>query len=117
MTAYAVAQLLPGVQHPDVAEYIERIQGTMEPFGGRFLVHNAPHETVEGTWEGHVVIVGFPSMDAARAWYASDAYQEILPLRTDHIAGNLLLVPGVPEDYDAAPAAARLRAELAAEPA
>ncbi|GAA3849202.1 DUF1330 domain-containing protein [Streptomyces sedi] len=115
MTAYAIAHLLSGEQHPEVAEYIERVQGTMKPFGGRFLVHNAQHETVEGVWNGDVVMIGFPDMEAARAWYASDAYREILPLRTDHLGGNVILVPGVPEGYDAAPAAAKLRAALAAE--
>lgn len=114
MTAYALARLLPTEQHPDVIAYIERIQETFAPYGGRFLVHGGPPEVVEGTWEGDVVILAFPDLDAARAWYASDAYQEILPLRTRHIPGDVIFLPGVPEEYDATATAARLRATLPA---
>ncbi|GGT21743.1 MULTISPECIES: DUF1330 domain-containing protein [Streptomyces] len=58
-----------------------------------------------------VVIIGFPDIERARAWYASEAYQAILPLRTNHMAGEAVLVEGVPADYDATKTAADLRAE------
>ena len=57
-------------------------------------------EIKEGEWPGTLVIIRFPSIEDARAWYDSPAYQEILHLRTDHIAGDTLLVEGVPDDYD-----------------
>ncbi|NEE58971.1 DUF1330 domain-containing protein, partial [Streptomyces sp. SID8455] len=43
MTAYAIAHLRPadGPVEDEVLSYIERIQATMEPYGGRFLVHGA----------------------------------------------------------------------------
>ncbi|UUN31458.1 DUF1330 domain-containing protein [Streptomyces sp. FIT100] len=56
-------------------------------------------------------------MDAARGWYDSPAYREILPLRTRHIAGDLLLIDGVPEGYEAAATAAHLRAAQAEQEA
>ncbi|MEU8822441.1 DUF1330 domain-containing protein [Streptomyces sp. NPDC048636] len=113
MTAYALAHLRTGSSHPDVFVYMERIQATMEPFGGRFLIHGTATEVVEGSWPGHVVMLAFPSGAEARAWYASPAYQEILPLRTDHIPGDLVFVDGVGPDYDAAATAAKLRARAA----
>ncbi|MDT0265343.1 DUF1330 domain-containing protein [Streptomyces sp. DSM 44915] len=115
MTAYALARLQPtAAPHPDVATYIERIQETFEPFGGRFLVHGVTPERIEGEWEGDVVLVAFPDLAAAHAWYASPAYQEILPLRTAHLPGELIFLPGVPAGYDAATTAAALRAALPA---
>ncbi|WP_399015132.1 DUF1330 domain-containing protein [Streptomyces sp. FIT100] len=57
------------------------------------------------------------AMDAARGWYDSPAYREILPLRTRHIAGDLLLIDGVPEGYEAAATAAHLRAAQAEQEA
>ncbi|MFC9584184.1 DUF1330 domain-containing protein [Streptomyces yangpuensis] len=111
MTAYAIAHLRPQTMNEDVLAYIEAIQSTMDPFGGRFLVHGKEVEVLEGPFPGTVVVIGFPDIERARAWYASDAYQAILPLRTDHIAGEAVLVEGVPADYDAAKRAARLRAE------
>ncbi|MEW2136088.1 DUF1330 domain-containing protein [Streptomyces sp. NPDC005409] len=109
MTAYALAHLHRPTINDEVIRYIEEIQATMDPFGGRFLVHGAEVEVMEGPFPGTVVMIGFPDMEKARAWYASPAYQEILPLRTEHIAGEVILVEGVPADYDATKTAARLR--------
>ncbi|MEU2711441.1 DUF1330 domain-containing protein [Streptomyces sp. NPDC007205] len=101
MSAYAIAHLQEATPHPEIAEYITRVTATFEPYGGRFLVHGTPHEVKEGSWPGHVVVIGFPSIAQARAWWDSDAYQAIAPLRSRHIEGDIILVPGVSEDYDA----------------
>ncbi|MFD9354891.1 DUF1330 domain-containing protein [Streptomyces sp. NPDC060031] len=109
MTAYAIAHIRPETMNEDILRYIEEIQDTMDPFEGRFLVHGREVEVKEGPWPGTVVMIGFPDIERARAWYDSPAYQAILPLRTDHIAGEVILVDGVPPDYDASKTAARLR--------
>ncbi|WP_031068599.1 DUF1330 domain-containing protein [Streptomyces sp. NRRL S-118] len=116
MSAYAIGSLQPAaVLHEEVLEYMERVQGTLDPFGGRFLVHGAPVlEVREGRWETALVIIGFPSMDHARRWYDSDAYQALLPLRTRHLRGDVILVDGVAPGYEAAATAARLRAAQSA---
>ncbi|WP_243056347.1 DUF1330 domain-containing protein [Nocardioides sp. SR21] len=109
MTAYAIAHLQDADPHPDVAEYMERITSTFEPFGGRFLVHGAPPEVKEGTWPGHIVVIGFPGIDDARDWWDSPAYREIAHLRSRHIRGDIVIVAGVPEDYDPSVTAQALR--------
>jgi uncharacterized protein (DUF1330 family) len=109
MTAYAIANLHNPALHPDVADYIDRIQATLDPYGGRFIVHAAQHEVQEGSWDGAVVAIAFPGIEDARAWYDSPAYREIAHLRTDHIAGDLILVDGVPPGYDPAKTAAGMR--------
>ncbi|MCP2262541.1 Uncharacterized conserved protein, DUF1330 family [Streptoalloteichus tenebrarius] len=115
MTAYALAHLRrPTAVHPEVFEYMERIQSTLDPYSGRFLVHGAPVEVREGAWPGDLVMIGFPSMELARAWYDSPAYQEILPLRAQHLEGDLVLVEGVEPDHDSAAMAAAMRAALGA---
>ncbi|MFD4778811.1 DUF1330 domain-containing protein, partial [Streptomyces sp. NPDC058427] len=112
MTAYALAHLRPdGPPGEEVLDYIDGIQPTMDPYGGRFLVHNTPVEVMEGDWPGALVVLEFPTIEAARAWYASPAYQELAPLRTRHIPGDLVLVDGVARDYDPRATAAALRAE------
>jgi hypothetical protein len=60
--------------------------------------------------------IEFPDVQRARGWYQSPAYQEILPLRTRHIEGSVNIVDGVPDDYDPADTAARLRQAAASEP-
>lgn len=109
MPAYALAHLRTPTLHPDVFDYIERIQSTLDPFGGRFIVHGADVEVREGAWPGTIVIIEFPGVDEARGWYESPAYQEILPLRTDHIEGEAIIVEGVAPGYDARKTAAALR--------
>jgi uncharacterized protein (DUF1330 family) len=109
MAAYALAHLRTPTINDDTLEYIERIQATMDPYGGRFLVHGADVEVKEGEWPGTVVILEFPDLTAARRWYDSPAYQEILPLRLDSIEGETILVDGVGPDYDAVHTASVLR--------
>jgi uncharacterized protein (DUF1330 family) len=109
MTAYAIAHLHNPAPHPEVAEYIERIQATLDPYGGRFLVHGARHEVKEGSWDGAAVVIAFPGIEEARTWWDSPAYQEIAPLRADRIDSNIILVDGVPDGYDPATTAAKMR--------
>ena len=108
MTAYAVAHLRSVDQNAEIVEYLRRIDATLDPYGGRFVVHGVLPEVVEGEWPGFLVVIGFPDLDAARAWYDSPAYQEILPLRTRNSNGVTLLVDGVPEGYRAARHAEKL---------
>lgn len=62
-------------------------------------------------------MLGFPSIEEARAWYASPACQELVPLRARNMAGDLVLVEGVAPDYDPRATAAALRAGAVATPA
>ncbi|MET9349552.1 DUF1330 domain-containing protein [Streptomyces termitum] len=116
MTAYALARLRPEpVLDPEVLDYMDRVQATLDPFGGRFLVHGAPRrEVLEGRWPEALVIIGFPTYAQARAWYDSEPYQALLPLRTRHMPGDVLLVDGTPDGYDPAATAAALRAAYSA---
>lgn len=101
MPAYAIAHLHHVTMGQPIATYLERIDATLEPYQGRFLVHGGAMEVLEGAFGSAVVIIAFPDMEAARAWYRSDAYQEILPLRTDNAEGDTFIVQGVAADYKA----------------
>ncbi|MFJ6054361.1 DUF1330 domain-containing protein [Streptomyces sp. NPDC092307] len=111
MPAYGFAHLRSRRNHSDVIEYLERIQETLDPFSGRFVIHGPPAEVVEGAWPGSMVLIEFPGLAEARAWYDSPAYRTILHLRTDHIEGDLLLIEGVGPNYHPAERARKLRAE------
>jgi uncharacterized protein (DUF1330 family) len=112
MTAYGLAHLHNPTLNEDVVDYIDRIQATMDPFGGRFLAHGPDVRVLEGAWPGTIVLLAFPDADAATAWYGSEAYQEILPQRTRHIEGDVILFDGVPDGYDPRQTAAHYRAAL-----
>lgn len=102
MTAYALAHLRTVDLNAEVADYLMRIDATLEPYGGAFVVHGATPEVLEGDLPGTVVVIGFPDLERARAWYASTEYQEILPLRTRNSDGVAVLLDGVPPGYRAA---------------
>jgi uncharacterized protein (DUF1330 family) len=110
MSAYAVAHLKEIGPHPEILEYLERIQSTLDPFSGRFIVHGGVIEVREGSWPRNLVIIEFPTLVQARSWHDSPEYRAILPLRTRHIASDTILVDGVEADHDSADMAAQLRA-------
>lgn len=99
MTAYAIAHLRTLTMGPGIAGYLTRIDATLEPFGGRFIVHGAKPQMLEGELPGDLVVIEFPDMAKARAWYDSPAYREILPLRTGNSEGIAFLIDGVPEGH------------------
>ena len=101
MTAYAVGNLTNVRMGPGVVAYLERIDATLAPFAGRFLIHGDPPEVKEGAWPGVLIVIEFPDMTAARGWYDSPAYREILPFRTDNADGDVILIPGVAADHKA----------------
>ncbi|MFF3114722.1 DUF1330 domain-containing protein [Kitasatospora sp. NPDC057904] len=99
MSAFAIAQVRSVEFGPDIVEYLERIDATLEPFGGRFVVHGGNVEVVEGSWGTDVIVIEFPDRERVRAWYDSPAYREILPLRTRHMDADAIFADGVPQGY------------------
>lgn len=108
MTAYALAHVRSVDLCPDIVEYLERIQETMDPFGGRFAFHGGRKDVVEGSWAGDLILIEFPTLDAVRSWWTSPEYEAIKHLRTDHMAADIVLFDTLPEDYDVSETAAKL---------
>ena len=53
-------------------------------------------QVLEGNWHGNqTVILEFESVEAARAWYDSDVYQEAKLLRQAAADTNAVIVVGV----------------------
>ncbi|MGW4982077.1 DUF1330 domain-containing protein [Streptomyces mirabilis] len=52
-------------------------------------------QVLEGSWHGNrTVVLAFESVEAARAWYESDAYAEAKPLRLAAADCNVVIVSG-----------------------
>jgi uncharacterized protein (DUF1330 family) len=101
MKAYAIAYLRNVRMGADIVEYLERIDDTLAPFDGHFLVHGASPESIEGAWEGAPIVIEFPDYDQLLGWYESPAYREILPLRTRNSDGVVIFVEGVDRTHKA----------------
>jgi uncharacterized protein (DUF1330 family) len=101
MPTYAVAHMRRVTMGPPIVEYLERIDATLAPFGGHFVVHGGDFELLEGSWPGNLIVIEFPDREQARAWYHSDAYQAIVTLRTDNSDNDVIMIDGVNRDHKA----------------
>jgi len=102
MTTYAIAHLRNVILGPEIIAYLEAIDATLAPFGGKFVLHGAGNRRMlEGTFPSDIIMLSFPNRTAAEDWYASPAYQAILPLRTRNSDGDVLLIDGVDDDHKA----------------
>ncbi len=66
--------------------------------GGEFIVRGGRHETLEGQWQpNRMVVLRFPSYDAARTFYDSERYRAARAKRagaTEYF--NMVVVEGMP---------------------
>jgi uncharacterized protein (DUF1330 family) len=77
--------------------YRAAVPETLRPFGGRFVARGGQLTVLEGNWpHPRLVIIEFPTREAAESWYRSDAYQKIISLRLSSTSGDLVLVDGQP---------------------
>jgi len=95
MAGYAIAHLQDVTMGAEIVEYLQRIDATLAPFEGRFIVHGGATQDLEGTVPGTPIVIEFPSLERAMAWYDSPAYRRILPLRTSNSRSVTYLVDGV----------------------
>ena len=95
MSAYVISEVEP--RDLDLIErYRALAEGSIRKYGGRYLVRGGEVEPVEGGWRPrHVVIIEFPDMDRARAWYRSEDYAEALVVREQALSRRLIFVDGV----------------------
>lgn len=101
MTAYAIGHLHNVKLGPDIVAYLERIDATLKPYKGRFMIHGGHAEILEGQWSGDLIAIAFPDRAAARAWYVSRDYQAIIGLRTRNACGAVIIIDGVLRDHQA----------------
>ena len=76
--------------------YRTRAADAIHLYGGRYLARLGEVQVLEGSWNPNmIVIVEFPSLEQARAWYRSPEYASALEVRETALSRNLILVDGV----------------------
>ena len=95
MAAYVLVQV--DVKDPvRYEDYKAMVPPSIAKFGGRFLVRGGKTHTIEGDWSPRrLVIVEFPSVEQARAWWASPEYAEAKALRQATSESQLLIAEGL----------------------
>jgi uncharacterized protein (DUF1330 family) len=76
-------------------KYGQAVPATIAAFNGHFIVRGGKTEAVEGDAPKRFVMIAFDSMEKARAWYDSPAYEAIKPLRFNSAKTRLFIVEGV----------------------
>ncbi|AXC14070.1 hypothetical protein ACPOL_4804 [Acidisarcina polymorpha] len=101
MKTYLINHLrIPGdVPNSPSLDYLETVEATVAPFGGKWLALGPPAESIEGTWPGAVVLMEFPDRKSATNWYHSSEYQAILPLRTKNAISDIIFVDQLPDGF------------------
>jgi uncharacterized protein (DUF1330 family) len=94
MKAFVVAAETPKDESM-FSEYRKAAPTTLEAFGGKFIARGDKRKLLEGKWpHARLVIIEFPSREAAEGWYRSLEYQKIIGLRLGSSVGNLVIVEG-----------------------
>lgn len=91
MPSYIVATY--DITNPEAyPAYIAGVGATLTDVDVEVLVADYDSEVVEGEPGKVTVVLKFPSKVAARDWYNSKAYQNVVHHRTMNTAGSMVLV-------------------------
>ena len=95
MAAYFIVDV--DVKNPKEYEpYKQAAAASIAQYGGRYLVRGGTHEVIEGEWRPtRIVVLEFPTVEAAKRWYESEEYKKVKPLRLKNAVGHMILVEGV----------------------
>jgi uncharacterized protein (DUF1330 family) len=77
-------------------DYKKMVPPTLGAYGGRFLVRGGRVHVREGQWTPkRFVVLEFPTLEQAQAWYDSPAYAPARALRHATSTADLFIVEGV----------------------
>ena len=95
MPAYVIAEI--EVKDPVTYEEYRQVAGpTLAPYGGRFVVRGGAAERLEGERDPQrIVVLEFPSVERAKAWWASEEYAGPKAIRQRSASSRLIVVAGV----------------------
>lgn len=78
-------------------EYLRLGSAAMAKAGGKFLARGGAITRLEGEWApGRLVVVEFPDVAAAQAWYESPEYQAARKVRQGAARFSAVIVEGNP---------------------
>lgn len=95
MAAYVIVDI--EVLDPEgYADYRELAPPIVAAYGGRYIARGGAVDVLEGEWQPkRLVILEFPSVEQAKAWWDSEEYREPKAMRQRTTHSNLLIVEGL----------------------
>jgi uncharacterized protein (DUF1330 family) len=93
--AYVVVQI--EVNDPVAYEEYRRLATpTVPQYGGRYIVRGGASEILEGSWQPRrLVVLEFPTMERAKAWWNSPEYAPAKAIRQACAGTEMLAIEGV----------------------
>ena len=94
MTAYVIVQV--EVTNPEqYKEYQKFSSLAMQAHAVKVLVRGGQQEVLEGNVPPRTVVMEFPSVEKARAWYESEEYRQARAARVGAAKMNMYIVEGL----------------------
>lgn len=89
--AYVIGHVT--VKDPQLwAQYRRLVAGTLQPSGAELLLRGSLCHVLSGDHRHEdTVVIHFPDRKAVQAWYASEAYQALIPMREQAAEMDLLV--------------------------
>ena len=95
MAAYVVVDI-EVLEPVEYEEYKKLAAPTVTAYGGRYVARGGAAEVLEGDWvPNRLVVLEFPTVAQAQAWWASPEYAPAKAIRQRTANTNMVLVPGV----------------------
>ena len=96
LPGYVISEADAITDVPTVQKYGQGVPETLAPFNHHFIVRGGKPQGLDGGEAPKgVVVIAFDSVEKAREWYESPAYQAIKPLRQSSTKGRMFIVEGV----------------------
>jgi uncharacterized protein (DUF1330 family) len=97
-------KVLPGyvVAEVDVTDpatfqkYAEKAPGTIAASNGHYIIRGGKSMSIEGEPPKRFVVIAFDSVEKAKAWEDSPAYEAIKPIRHSSAKSRVFIIEGAP---------------------
>lgn len=94
MSAYVIVQV-EVTDWERFREYLAETPRTIASFGGRYVARAGETVTLEGPVQSkRIVLIEFPSLEQAKAWYDSPEYRAVRRLREGAATGAIVAIEG-----------------------
>ena len=90
----AILSVTIQVKNPErLKEYVSQVPATMKPFGAKMLARGKVQTILNGEFQHQIeAVFEFPSKEAIENWFASDAYQALIPIREEAAYMNIAIL-------------------------
>jgi uncharacterized protein (DUF1330 family) len=95
MSAYMIFTRDKTLDPNELATYIKEVQSTFAGHEVKFLAVYGTYEDLEGPSTEGTVVLEFPTIEAAKAWYNGSAYRAVREHRFKGATYRVVLVQGL----------------------